>query len=155
MVFSGQITFSNSPQKNSTPPPKKIGLGALKSYFSAPKRKNLGSQAEKPRFFFFFRRRRVMVFDGQIIFLTPPKKLSVPPKNIPVSAWVGDQSAAFFFRRPKPKIGFFGGRPRSKGLVIATLFSSFSIAVFSQIVPQPMLCNTVHPRAGSVSWIYV
>ena len=36
------------------------------------------------------------------------------------SAWAGDQSAAFFFfRRPKPKIGFFGVRRRSEGLYAA------------------------------------
>ena len=42
------------------------------------------------------------------------------------ACWAGDQLAAFFFsalrktavfRRPKPKIGFFGGRRRSKGLI--------------------------------------
>ena len=171
-------------------------LGTLKSYFSAPKRKNL---------VFFCRCHLFMVFGGQITFSTPkktfqnifrppkffsapqiffclrvfargivkcarqgPRKMKTPPsphicsniegggggggggggrgvgdptkkKNQPHStknglkknpAWAGDQSAAFFlsalrktaiFRRPKPKIGFFGGRRRSKGLVVGVL----------------------------------
>ena len=56
-------------------------------------------------FYFFFRRPLVMVFGGQITFSTPPKKVSAPQFFF---------SAAFlFFRRPKPKIGFFCGRLRS------------------------------------------
>ena len=127
MVFGGQITFSN-PLQNFRPPqfffgPQCFFFGGFfvfsapktknrlfrrapkEQYFSAPKRKNLG-------FFFFFRRRLVMVFGGQITFSIPQKYFS----------------AAFFFLgapknrrfwRPKPKIDFFGGRRRSKGLKVA------------------------------------
>ena len=67
-----------------------------------PKVVFFGAQAEKKRFFFFFRRRLAMVFGGQITFSTTPKMFS---------------AAFYFFRRPKQKIGFFGGRLRSKGLL--------------------------------------
>ena len=85
-------------------------LGALKSYFSAPKRKNFGF------FFSFFRRRLVMVFGGQITFSTPQKCFSAPNFFFRRFFFFGAPKNRRF-RRPKPKIGFFGGRRRSKGLV--------------------------------------
>ena len=94
-------------------------LGALKSYFSAPKRETSAFfflappryGVRRPNNFFdpqkfksawagdqsaafFFRRRLVMVFGGQITFSTPQKFKS---------AWAGDQSAAFFFFRRAPR----------------------------------------------------
>ena len=52
-----------------------------------------------------------MVFGGQITFSTPPQKIRPP------QFFFGPRfffpAAFLFFRRPKPKIGFFGGRQRS------------------------------------------
>ena len=73
--------------------------------------------AQEDFFFFFFRRRLVMVFGGEITFSIPPKKISPPKKFRPPQNFFGPHfffsAAFFFFRRPKPKIGFFGGRLRS------------------------------------------
>ena len=110
MMFGGEITFS-TPKKIVRSffffgAPKTVGLcslGALKSYFSAPKRKNLV-------FCFFFRRRLVMVFGGQITLSNPPKHFAAALFFFPTLR------KPDVFRRPKPKIGFFGGRLRSKGL---------------------------------------
>ena len=94
--------------KGSRRPRRKVARPLL---LRRPKVVFFGAQAEKKRFsFFFFRRRLVMVFGGQITFSTPPKKNRPPPFFFGPHCFF---SAAFFFRRPKPKIGFFGGRLRS------------------------------------------
>ena len=92
--------------KGSRRPRKKVARPLL---LRPPKVVFFGAQALKNRFFLFYRRRLVMVFGGEITFSTPPKLFrpifSVGPQEV----FFG----AFFFWRPKPKIGFFGGRLRS------------------------------------------
>ena len=106
-ILSGSKQFRKNggpPLKGSRRPRKKVAKPLL---LRRPKVVFFGGQAEKNRFFFFFRRRLVMVFGGQIIFSTPPQKISAPTIFFAPHFF----SAAFlFFRRPKPKIGFFGGR---------------------------------------------
>ena len=86
--------------KGSRRPRKKVARPLL---LRRPKVVFFGAQADF--FFFFFRRRLVMVFGGQITFSTSPNFFSLPNYFF---------SAPFlFFRRPKPKNGFFGGRLRS------------------------------------------
>ena len=80
-----------------------------------PKVVFFGAQAEKNRLFFFIRRRLVMVFGGQITFSIPPKIISVAKFFFGVFFFSALRKTAVF-RRPKPKISFFGGRLRSKGL---------------------------------------
>ena len=73
-------------------------LGGLKSYFSAPKRKKIV-------FYFIFSAPSRYGVRRPNNFFDPPQKHFGP--HIFFSA------AFFLFRRPKPKIGFFGGRLRS------------------------------------------
>ena len=100
MVFGGQITFS-TPQKcfaapknisrrlfpffrRSEKPPfffrrQKPKIG----FFGGRRRSNIFRcpSGKTSAFFFFFRRRLVMVFGGQITFLTPQKYFAAP-KNV-------------------------------------------------------------------------
>ena len=126
MVFGGEITFSTPPKtfsatNNFLRPPNFFFRHLF--FFRRPKPKIIffggrlrSNIFRRPSgitsFFFFFRRRLVMVFGGQMTFLTPQKYFA----------------AAFFFFlgapknrrfwRQKPKIGFFGGRRRSKRLKV-------------------------------------
>ena len=108
-ILSGSKQFrkNGGPHlKGSRRPRKKVARPLL---LRRPKVVFFGAQADF--FFFFFRRRLVMVFGGQITFSTPPQKNSAPPIFFrPPNFFFG---GFFFFRRPKPKIGFSGGRLRS------------------------------------------
>ena len=98
-ILSGSKRFrkNGGPHlKSSRRPRKKVARPLL---LRRPKVVFFGAQAGKKRFIFYFLFFFVMVFGGQITFSTPPKNLSAPIN--------------FFFRRPKPKIGFFGGHLRS------------------------------------------
>ena len=109
-ILSGSKQFrkNGGPHlKGSRRPRKKVARPLL---LRRPKVVFFGAQAD---FFllFFFRRRLVMVFGGQITFWPPPKTFR-PPQILFAPQFLF--SAAFlFFRCPKPKSGFFGGRLRS------------------------------------------
>ena len=121
-ILSGSKQFrkNGGPHlKGSRRPRKKVARPLL---LRRPQVVFFGAQAEKKRFF-FSRRRLVMVFGGQITFSTPQKNFRplqfffAPHFFFSVAFFFF--SGFFFFRRPKPKIGFFGGRRRSKGLKVA------------------------------------
>ena len=125
MVFGGQITFSTPPKEVRTqiffrPPIFFFGPPIFFRPFAT------NHAARHPPHLIF-----VQILKGGVGGAgggegkggNPKKKKTAPPDEKRLkkkSAWAGDQSAAFFFsalrKRPKPKIGFFGGRPRSKGL---------------------------------------
>ena len=109
-ILSGVKQF----QKNGGPHLKRVheglerkllglcSLGGLKSYFSEPKR----------LFFFFFStpsRNGVRRLNN---FFDPPQKNFGPPNFFSPPNFFF-RRLFLFFRRPKPKIGFFGGRLRS------------------------------------------
>ena len=111
-ILSGSKRFrkNGGPHlKGSRWPRKKVAvglcsLGALKSYFSTPKRKKIV-------FILFFRRRLVMMFGGKITFSTLPKTFSATNNFFRHPNCFCRR--LFFLRHPKPKIGSFGGRRRS------------------------------------------
>ena len=110
-ILSGSKQFrkNGGPHlKGSRRPRKKVARPLL---LRRPKVVFFGAQAEKIVFLFLFRRRLVMVFGGQITFSTPPKKISPPPIFFCPQFFF--LAAFLFFRRPKPKIVFIGGRLRS------------------------------------------
>ena len=111
-ILSGSKRFrkNGGPHlKGSRRPRKKVARPLL---LRPPKVVFFGAQAEKNRLFIlFYRRRLVMVFGGEITFSTTPKTFSAT--NIFFRPPIVFFRRLFFFWRPKPKIGFFGGRLRS------------------------------------------
>ena len=112
-ILSGSKRFrkNGGPHlKGSRRPRKKVAINRP-LLLRRPKVVFFGAQVEENRFFFIFSApprygvwRRNNFFDPLKKRFRPPINFSAPPKK---------KSAAFFFRRPKPKIGFFGGRLRS------------------------------------------
>ena len=129
MVFGGEITFSTPPKTFSATNiffrPSKFVFRRLSFFFYAPKTKNrLFWRAPKEQYFSMPKRKNLGFKKKKIgaasLWCSAAKSLFRPPKNIlrRLFSFLHALRKTAVFRRQKPKIGFFGGRRRSKGLKV-------------------------------------